>query len=116
MDILEQSDVEIRAIAEGIWSDMVEGSNNRDWELFSKHMTPESATEEARGIVEHQWQYSKMFSSLTEQREFLGVLRQVDHVLVLWKQWSSKVEGEFLAMLYLKTVDNDVKVIGSWIR
>lgn len=116
MDILEQSDAQIRAIAESIWEDMIQGSNQKDWALFSKHMMPESITDQARAMVEHQWQYSKLFTSLIEQPEFMGVLRQTDHVLVLFKQLSSKVEGEYLAMLYLKSLDEDVKVIGSWIR
>ncbi|WP_067098397.1 hypothetical protein [Marinomonas atlantica] len=116
MDILEQSDDDIRIIAEKIWDDMVKGANSRDWEIYSQHMLVESITEQARAGVEHQWQYSKMFSSLTQEREFMGVLKQMDHVLVLWKQWSTKVEGDFLVMLYLKSIEDDVKVIGSWIR
>ncbi|WP_425641244.1 hypothetical protein ACPUEK_15010 [Marinomonas gallaica] len=116
MDILEQSDADIRKVAETIWGDMVNGANSRDWDIYSQHMLAESVTEQARASVEHQWQYSKMFTSLTEEREFMGVLRQMDHVLVLWKQWSTKVEGDFLVMLYLKSVEENVKVIGSWIR
>lgn len=116
MDILEQSDAEIREVAEAIWSEMIDGANSRNWELFSKHMAPESVDDQARGMVEHQWQYNKLFTSLVKEPEFMGILRQTDHVLVLWKQLSSKVDGEFLAMLYLKTMDDEVKVIGSWIR
>ena len=116
MDILEQSDAQIRVAAEAIWADMIEGSNRKDWALFSKHMLPESITDQARAVVEHQWQYSKLFTSLVEQPEFIGILRQTDHVLVLWKQLSARVDGEYLAMLYLKSVDDQVKVIGSWIR
>ncbi|WP_417551507.1 hypothetical protein [Marinomonas fungiae] len=116
MNILEQSDEQIRELADIIWSDMVTGANNKDWELYSKYMLDESADEQARAAVEHQWQYSKMFTSLTQEREYLGVLRQDDHVLVLWKQWSTKVDGDFLVMLYLKTIAEEVKVIGSWIR
>ncbi|SBS30564.1 hypothetical protein MAQ5080_01710 [Marinomonas aquimarina] len=116
MNILALSDDEIRDLAEQIWGDMVKGANSKDWALYSKYMLPESADEQARAAVEHQWQYSKMFTSLTEEREFLSVLRQGDHVVVLWKQWSSKVEGDFLVMLYLKSIADEVKVIGSWIR
>lgn len=116
MNILELSDDKIRDLAEGIWGDMVKGANNKDWALYSKYMLEESAGEQARAAVEHQWQYSKMFTSLTEEREFLGVLRQGDHIVVLWKQWSSEVAGDFLVMLYLKTIAEEVKVIGSWIR
>lgn len=116
MDILEQSDAEIREVAEAIWDDMIKGSNTKDWDLFAKHMAAESVTDQARAMVEHQWQYSKLFTSLVEKPEYMGILRQTDHVLVLFKQLSTKVEGEYLAMLYLKSIDNDVKVVGSWIR
>ncbi|MBM6551851.1 hypothetical protein [Marinomonas ostreistagni] len=116
MDIVQRSDEDIRVLAEAIWDDMIKGSNSKDWALFAKHMAAESVTDQARAMVEHQWQYSKLFTSLIEQPEYMGILRQTDHVLVLFKQLSSKAEGEYLAMLYLKTIDDEVKVVGSWIR
>ncbi|WP_281561360.1 hypothetical protein [Thalassomonas sp. RHCl1] len=112
MEILAKSDSEILQIAESMWDDIVKGANEKNWALFSKYMPAEGATDEARKDVEKQWQQVPVLTSLTTKREFVGILRRRDSVLVLWKQWSTKEEGEFLAMLNLQTINSEVKSIG----
>ncbi|MCJ8311623.1 MAG: hypothetical protein HRU38_02815 [Saccharospirillaceae bacterium] len=118
MDILAKSDSEILEIAEPMWDDIVKGSNEKNWELFSKSMDSKGSDKEpaSRKDVEQQWENSDLLTSLTPNREFLSILRKEDCVLVLWKQWSTKVKGDFLASLYLKSVNDEVKSIGIWLR
>ncbi|MEO0926422.1 MAG: hypothetical protein AAFY63_11195 [Cyanobacteria bacterium J06643_13] len=116
MDILTKSDAEILEIAEPMWDDIRRGSNEQNWDLFSKYMLEEHSTDKFKKDVESQWSNNKVLTSLTAKREYLSILRKNDCVLVLWKQWSTKVEGEFLAMLYLQSIDDEVKAIGIWIK
>jgi hypothetical protein len=116
MNILNLTDQEIVQIADPIWDDIVQGANEKNWDLFSKYMPADHATDEVRKNVEQQWENNPVLTSLSTKREFLSILRKADCVLVLWKQLSTQAEGEFLAMLYLKSLDSKVKSIGIWIR
>ena len=118
MDILAKSDSEILEIAEPMWDAIVKGNNEKDWELFSKNMALKGTDKESisRKNVEEQWETSELLTSLTPNREFVSILRQEDCVLVLWKQWSTKVKGEHLASLYLQSINDEVKTIGIWLR
>lgn len=118
MDILAKSDSEILEIAEPMFDEIVKGSNEKNWELFSKNMRSKGSSKEAeiQKDVENQWEQSTLLTSLTAKREFLNILRKDDCVLVLWKQWSTKVEGEFLAMLYLTSINGEVKNTGIWFK
>ena len=115
MDILAKSDSEILEIADPIWGDMIQGSNEKNWGLFSKYMPENRKSDEKRINIEKQWDKSDVLTSLTTKREFLNILRKSDTVVVLWRQWSTNVEGELLAMLYFQSIDNEVKVKGNWI-
>lgn len=94
---------------------MIQGSNEKNWVLFSKHMSEKGKSDETRNNIEKQWDKSDVLTSLTTKREFLNILRKSDYVVVVWKQWSTNVEDELLAMLHLQSIDNEVKVTGNWI-
>ncbi|MBA6231434.1 MULTISPECIES: hypothetical protein [unclassified Colwellia] len=115
MNILTKSNSEILNIAEPIWDDIVKGANGKNWDLFSKHMPETDQTDEAKQDVENQWEQVPLLTSLTDKKEFVGILRRKDSVLVLWRQWSSKEDGEFLGTLNLQSINSEVKSIGMFI-
>ncbi|MCJ8318275.1 MAG: hypothetical protein MJK12_01490 [Colwellia sp.] len=115
MEISNKSDTEILKIAESMWDDIVEGANTKNWHLFSKYMPASDVTDEAKKDVERQWQQVPLLTSLSTKREFINILRRNDSVLVLWKQWSTKEEGEFLAMLNLKSMGTEIKSVGIFV-
>lgn len=114
MEIQNQTDAEILQVAEAMYSEIVNGSNANDWERFSQFL--DIRTPDVKKSVLEQWKNTPVLTSLTQQREFLSVLRREDHVLVTWKQWSTKVKGEYLALLYLRTIEDEVKSIGIFIK
>lgn len=116
MELTAMSDFEIKEMAEPILKDIIRGSNQRDWELFSRHMPKANATDEARADVEKQWKENPVLTSLSEDCEFLGVIRKTDTVLVLWKQTSATDSEEYLEQLYLQEIDGEVKAIGTWVE
>lgn len=111
MNILEQTDSQILQIAEPMWDDIVKGGNSKNWDVFSQYLPQEKATEETKKDVLKQWENVPELTSLTTNREFITILRKDDCVVVLWKQWSTKVEGDFLGRLYLKSIDSEVKSV-----
>lgn len=117
MKLLEMSDSQILEVAEPILNDIVTGSNNKDWEQFSRHMSKKHINNpEVRASVEKQWQENEHLTSLSDSSSFLGVIRKQNNVLVLWKQTSSATEDEYLEKLYLQEIDGDIKQAGTWIE
>lgn len=82
MELAAMSDSEIQKIAEPILKDIIRGSNQMNWDLFSRHMPKEDATADARADVEEQWKEYAFLTSLSEDSEFLGVIRKPDSVSV----------------------------------
>ncbi|MGB3622417.1 MAG: hypothetical protein WBA20_13800 [Ketobacter sp.] len=113
MAITAKSDQDIIKIVEPMINDVVSASNQMNWELFSKYQTNEEANDpENRKNVEKQWSESKFLTSLSLQREVLGVLRRDDMASVFWKQTSKDVAGEYLATYQIKDINQEIKEVG----
>ncbi len=113
MAITDKSDKEIIEIVEPMIDEVVNASNQKNWDLFSKYQTTEEANDpENRKSVESQWEESDLLTSLNPEREILGVLRRDEVALVYWKQTSNKVPGEYLATYHVKEVGQEIKEVG----
>ncbi|MDF9434310.1 hypothetical protein [Chromohalobacter israelensis] len=113
MAITDKSDKEIIEIVEPMIDEVVDASNQKDWDSFSKYQTDEEARNpENRKSVERQWKESDLLISLTPEREILGVLRRGDVAVVYWKQTSTKAPGEYLATYHIKEIGNEIKEVG----
>ena len=62
-----------------------------------------------------QWANNKLLTNLSEKKEFIGCLRRNNFVTVLYKQRSTKIEGDFLGRLVLGIEDEKVKIFGATI-
>ena len=116
MRLLNKSDSEILRIAEPMWDDIVEAGNTQNWELFSKYMPASDVTKETKKAIERQWEENPLLTSLSPNRKFISILRRANSVLVLWKQSSTRIEGEYLAMLNLKSIGSEVKSCGIFVN
>jgi len=114
MNMLKMSESEIQKIAELILTDIVKGSNEQDWDLFSKYMLNKDADGETREAVELKWKESQYTMSTSVGLNYLGIIRKSDHVLVLWKYKRFKHSDEFLKKLYLQEINGEIKQIGTW--
>jgi len=115
MDILTKSDDEILQIAEPIWDDIIQGANNKDWDLFSKYMPEDEINSQAKNDIEQQWQQQPVLTSLSTSKEFIAILKRKNAVTVLWKHLSSADGGEYLGMLNLQTINSEVKSVGMFV-
>lgn len=113
MKLLAMSDAQIEKVVTPILNDVIVGSRNKDWTLFSKHMSSEdSSNADAKADVEQQWEEHEYLTSFSDEFEFLAVVRKLDIVLVLWKLTSTKFEEEYLQKLYLDEQDGKIVTLG----
>ena len=115
MNLLEKTDEEILEIANPIWDDLVKYSNNKDYSGFTKHFSAQMLYGANEVEIGKQWANSKLLTSLTKQRKFLGCLRRNNFVTVIFKQTSDIVPGDFLGRLVLGIEDDKVKIFGATI-
>ncbi|KZN13592.1 hypothetical protein [Marinomonas sp. TW1] len=113
MKITERTDEDIFSIAKPMIDDVIKGSNAKDWTLFSKYQTDEELYDpDNRKNVEAHWQKSEFLTSLDLEWQPLTILRRGDIATLVWKQTSTKVEGEVLACYSIQQIGQDVKEVG----
>jgi hypothetical protein len=112
----EKPEGEILDIAEPIWDNLIEGSNERDYVKISKQFSRKMLEKVDEANMNQQWESSEILTSLSTRRELLGCLRRGRFVTVLWKQLSFTVQGDFLATLILGVEDKEVRIFGATIN
>ena len=113
MNITDKSDEELKAIADPLWSDLVKNSNEGKYEDFVKNFSSSLAFALNEVEVGRQFANSDLTKSLSENFDFLGTIRRGEHVTVLYRQRSTKREGEWLGRLVLGYENNDVRIFGA---
>ena len=115
MKLLDKTDKEILNIANPLWDDLVRNSNKKDYFNFVKDFSAKMLFGANEVEIGKQWENNKLLTSLSEEREFFGILRRDNFVTVLFKQTSNEVKGEFLGRLVIGIEDNQIKIFGATI-
>ncbi len=115
MGIKEKSDEEIIKIAEPIWANLVKSSNIKDYGSFTKDFSSQMLYGANEVELGKQWANNDLISSLSEGCKAFGCLRRGLYITVLYKQTSTKIEGEFIGRLVLGEEGGLVKVFGATI-
>ena len=113
MNIIENTDEEILAIANPMWSDLVKNSNEGKYDEFVKKFSNSLAYALNEVEVGRQFANSDLTKSLSEEIDNLGIIRRGEHVTVLYRQRSTKREGEWLGRLVLGYEHEEVKIFGA---
>lgn len=113
MNIIKNTDEEILAIANPMWSDLVKNSNEGKYEEFVKDFSNSLAYALNEVEVGRQFANSDLTKSLSEEIDNLGIIRRGEHVTVLYRQCSTKREGEWLGRLVLGYEHEEVKIFGA---
>jgi len=112
-NIIDHTDDEILPIANQIWSDLIKSSNEGKYGDFIRDF----AYSLIKGLNEievgNQFVKSELTRNLSGLVDCLGVIRRGQHVTVLYRQRSTKLEGEWLGRLVLGYEDGEVKVFGA---
>ena len=113
MNIIEKSDEEIFAIANPLWRDLVTYSNEGKYEEFVKNFSSSLALAMNNVVAGHQFANSELARSLSDEVDSLGIIRRGEHVTVLYRQRSTKKQGEWLGRLVLGYENEKVRIFGA---
>lgn len=113
MNIIEKSDDEILAIAHPMWSDLVKYSNEGKYGEFAKNFSRSLMFGLNQVEAGKQFTRSELARNLSEKADYLGIIRRGEHVTVLYRQRSTKKEGEWLGRLVLGYEEGEVKIFGA---
>ncbi len=113
MNITEKTDDEILAIANPLWSHLVHASNIGQYGEFVKHFSENLVLGLNEIEVGKQFTNSELTRNLSESIEFIGTIRRGEHVTVLYRQRSTKKEGEWLGRLVLGYENEEVRIFGA---
>ena len=113
MNITEKTDEEILELANPMWADLVKYSNEQNYGAFTRNF----ATAMLMGANEiemgKQFARSELTKNLSENYDYLGIIRRGEYVTVLYRQRHTKKEGEWLGRLVLGYENDKVKIFGA---
>jgi hypothetical protein len=113
VNIIEYTDEAIRAIADPLWRDLVKHSNEGKYGEFAKNFSSSLALAMNQVVAGHQFANSELARSLSEDIDALGIIRRGEHVTVLFRQRSTKKQGEWLGRLVLGHEGGEVRIFGA---
>jgi hypothetical protein len=113
LNIIERSDEEIRAMADPLWRDLLRHSNEGNYGEFVRKFARSLALAMNQVTVNHQFANSELARSLSDDAEYLGIIRRGEHVTVLYRQRSTRKPGEWLGRLVLGYEDGEVRIFAA---
>jgi hypothetical protein len=113
LNIIEKTDKEIFAIADPLWRDLVKSSNEGKYGEFAKNFSSSLALAMDQVAANHQFANSELARNLSEEIDPLGIIRRGQHVTVLYRQRSTKKQGEWLGRLVLGYENDKVRIFGA---
>jgi hypothetical protein len=112
MNILEKTDEEILELAHPMWADLVKYSNEQNYGAFTRNFSStliKGANEVEMG---KQFARSDLAKNLSDDYQYLGMIRRGEHITVLYKVINKKDGGEWLGRLVLGYEKDKVKIFG----
>ena len=113
MNIVDKTDEDIKAIADPLWRDLVKNSNEGKYGEFVRNFSTSLALAMDQVQVGHQFANSELARNLSEDFDYLGIIRRGEHVTVLYRQRSTKKPGEWLGRLVLGYENGKVRIFGA---
>jgi len=113
LNIIEKTDREIFAMADPFWRDLVKSSNEGKYGEFAKNFSSSLALAMDQVAANHQFANSELARNLSEEVDSLGIIRRGEHVTVLYRQRSTKKQGEWLGRLVLGYENGKVRIFGA---
>src|SRR5204863_5114021 len=95
VSITGKTDAEILAMARPLWRDLVKSSNEGKYGDFARNFSSSLALAIDQVVAGHQFANSELARNLSEEVDSLGIIRRGEHVTVLYRQRSTKKQGEW---------------------
>ena len=112
-NIIDLSDEDILAIAGPFWDHLVKASNEGKYGEFIRNFSYSLVEGLNEVEVGKQFAKSELTRSLSDDYDYLGIIRRGEHVTVLYRVRSTKKEGEWLGRLVLGFDGDEVKIFGA---
>ena len=113
MNIVEKTDEEIQAVADPLWRDLLKNSNEGKYGEFVKNFSSDLGRAMNQVEAGHQFANSELARNLSGHFDYLGIIRRGEHVTVLYRQRSTKKDGEWLGRLVLGYEDEKIRIFGA---
>ena len=112
MNIVDKTDEEIIALANPMWADLVKYSNEGNYGAFTRNFSSSFIKGANEVELGKQFARSELTKNLSEDYEYLGIIRRGEYVTVLYKQRNKQKNGEWLGRLVLGYEKDKVKIFG----
>lgn len=106
MELAKKSDEEILAVANPIMDNLMEGSTEINHEKHTRDFTDRMKSIVTKDYLEKICKRYQAEWGYFARREFVAVFRRPSSIAVVWKQWCTKQDGEFVAELVLVEKDS----------
>ena len=100
-------------MADPLWRELLRASNEGKYGEFAKNFSSSLALAMDQVALNHQFANSELARSLSEELDSLGIIRRGEHVTVLYRQRSTKKQGEWLGRLVLGYENGKVRIFGA---
>ena len=112
-NIINHTDDEILPVANQMWSDLIRTSNEGKYGEFIRDFSYSLIKGLNEVEMGKQFANSDLIRNLSGLVDCLGIIRRGQHVTVLYRQRSTKQEGEWLGRLVLGYEEGEVKIFGA---
>lgn len=113
MNIIDKTDEEILELAHPMWDDLVKYSNKGQYGKFIRNFSYNLLLGLNEMEVGKQFVKSELARNLSEDSDYLGIIRRGEHVTVLYRLRSTKKKGEWLGRLVLGYEKGEIKIFGA---
>jgi hypothetical protein len=113
MNINDKSDEEILEIAHPMWDELVQYSNKGQYGKFIRKFSYELLLGLNEVELGKQFARSELSRNLSEERDFLGLIRRGEHVTVLYRVRSTTKEGEWLGRMVLGYEKGEARIFAA---
>ena len=112
-NIIDLSDDEILNFAAPLWEHLIRSSNEGKYGEFVRNFSEALVLGLNEIEIGKQFAKSELTRSLSEDYDYLGIIRRGEHVTVLYRVRSTKKKGEWLGRLVLGFDGDEVKIFGA---
>ena len=113
MNIIDKTDEEILEIANPMWAELIKYSNEGEYGKFVRNFSYDLLLGLNEVEVGKQFAKSELARSLSDDYDYLGIIRRGEHVTVLYRVRSTKKTGEWLGRLVLGYDKDKVRIFAA---
>ena len=113
MNIIEQTDEESLETAHQWWSDLIKFSQKGQYGKFIRNFSYELLLGLNEVELGKQFAKSELARNLSEDWDYIGIIRRGEHVTVLYRVRSTQQEGEWLGRLVLGYEKGEIRIFSA---